>query len=316
MQNNRKGNKMKKIILDTDIGIDCDDAAAIGLLLQLEDEGKCFLEGITTSTTREGAVEAVRAIVQYYGKEKEIGRMGEPGIPCDNENTYARALKEHYGCCGNAGDAVEMLRRKLACTEERMTLIAIGPLSNVERLIRSGGDGYSELNGAELLKEKVDCLYIMGGSFKENYSPEGLIDKKELVREWNILQDIGAARYVARECTCPMVFCPYEAGIFVKTKMKTGKNPIWYAMKNFVECTKCGTGSEYEYERESWDPVTCLAALEDFNPYFTLSDRGIVTVSEDGETKFHIDDGGTARFLLVKGNYEKLSQRINSLIRD
>ena len=45
---------MKKIILDTDIGIDCDDAAAIGMLLQLEEEGKCFVEGITTCTTREG----------------------------------------------------------------------------------------------------------------------------------------------------------------------------------------------------------------------------------------------------------------------
>ena len=76
---------MKRIILDTDIGIDCDDAAAIGMLLQLEEEGKCFVEGITTCTTREGAVETVRAIIRYYGKDKEIGAMREPGIPCDKE---------------------------------------------------------------------------------------------------------------------------------------------------------------------------------------------------------------------------------------
>lgn len=305
---------MKKIILDTDIGIDCDDAAAIGLLLQMEDEGKCYLEGITTSTTREGAVETVRAIVRYYGKEKEIGHMRKPGIPCDNENTYAKALKERYGCSGNAEDAVDMLRRKLARAEEKVTLIAIGPLSNVERLIKSGRDRYSDLGGADLLKEKVDCLYIMGGSFKENYFPEGIIDEEEIVKEWNILQDIEAARYVAEKCTCPMIFCPYEAGIYVKTKMKTGKNPIWYAMKSFAEYAK--SGDKNEYTRESWDPVTCLVALEDCGLYFDFSDRGKITVSDNGETVFQKEDGGMARFLLVKGNYEKLSQRINSLIKD
>lgn len=305
---------MKRIILDTDIGIDCDDAAAIGLLLQLEEEGKCFLEGITTCTTREGAVEAVRAIVEYYGKDKEIGYMREPGILCDKENVYAKALKERYECRGNAEDAVEMMRRRLSRAKEKITLIAIGPLSNMERLLKSGGDIYSDLNGQELLREKADCLYIMGGSFKENYSPEGMINEKEVVREWNILQDIEAARHVIEECTCPVVLCPFEAGIYVKTEMRTGENPVWYAMKSFADYEKCGT--ENGFTRESWDPVTCLAALEDCSPYFDLSDEGRITVSEDGETVFHKEEGGMARFLIVKGNYEMLSQRINSLLRD
>ncbi len=305
---------MKKIILDTDIGIDCDDAAAIGMLLQMEEEGKCFVEGITTCTTREGAVETVRAITRYYGKDKEIGAMREPGIPCDKENAYAKALKEHYGCSGDALDAVEMLRRRLAQAKEKLTLIAIGPLTNIARLLKSGGDMYSELGGAELLRKKADCLYIMGGSFKENYSPEGIMEQKEVIREWNILQDIDSARYVLEECTCPMVLCPFEAGIYVKTRLREGINPVWYAMKAFADYEKCGI--ENGYERESWDPVTCLAALQDCSPYFDLSDGGKITVSEDGETVFHREEKGIARFLIVKGNYDGLAERINSLIRD
>ena len=305
---------MKRIILDTDIGIDCDDAAAIGMLLQLEEEGKCFVEGITTSTTREGAVEAVRAIAQYYGKDKEIGSMREPGIFCDKENVYAKALKEHYGCSGDAQDAVEMLRRKLAQAKEKLTLIAIGPLTNIARLIKSEGDIYSNLNGAELLRKKADCLYIMGGSFKENYAPQGIAEEKEIIREWNILQDIESARYVMEKCTCPMVLCPFEAGNYVKTEMRAGENPVWYAMKTFADYEKCECGNGFT--RESWDPVTCLAALEDCSAYFDLSDEGRITVSEDGETVFHPEEKGTARFLIVKGNYDGLAERINSLVRD
>lgn len=308
----RKG--MKRIILDTDIGIDCDDAAAIGMLLQLEEEGKCFVEGITTSTTREGAVEAVRAIAQYYGKDKEIGSMREPGIFCDKENVYAKALKEHYGCSGDAQDAVEMLRRKLAQAKEKLTLIAIGPLTNIARLIKSEGDIYSDLNGTELLRKKADCLYIMGGSFKENYAPQGIAEEKEIIREWNILQDIESARYVMEKCTCPMVLCPFEAGNYVKTEMRAGENPVWYAMKTFADYEKCECGNGFT--RESWDPVTCLAALEDCSAYFDLSDEGRITVSEDGETVFHPEEKGTARFLIVKGNYDGLAERINSLVRD
>ena len=311
---NHRRKDMKRIILDTDIGIDCDDAAAIGMLLQLEEEGKCFVEGITTSTTREGAVEAVRAIAQYYGKDKEIGSMRKPGIFCDKENVYAKALKEHYGCSGDALDAVEMLRRKLAQAKEKLTLIAIGPLTNIARLLKSGGDIYSNLSGAELLRKKADCLYIMGGSFKENYAPQGIVEEKEVIREWNILQDIGSARYVMDNCTCPMVLCPFEAGIYVKTEMRAGENPVWYAMKTFADYEKCESGNGFT--RESWDPVTCLAALEDCSAYFDLSDGGRITVAEDGETVFHRTEKGTARFLIVKGNYDGLAQRINSLVRD
>lgn len=304
---------MKRIILDTDIGIDCDDAAAIGLLLQLEEEGRCVLEGITTCTTREGAVEAVRAILGYYGKEKEIGCMREPGIPCDTENAYAKALKDRYGKAGNAVDAVEMLRRRLAWSEEKITLIAIGPLVNMERLFKSGADKNSAFDGLELVREKVDCMYIMGGSFVENYAA-GLSDEKEVIREWNIIQNVEAAKYVIEQCPCPVVMCPYEAGKFVKTDMKIGENPIWYAMKSFADYMQCGT--ENGFSRESWDPVTCLVAVEDYSGYFNLSDGGEITVLKDGKTVFHKQDGGTARFLLVKGNFEKLSRRINSLIRD
>ena len=52
---------MKRIILDTDIGVDCDDAVALAMLIGFAKSGHCSIEAITTSTTRRGAVASVRA---------------------------------------------------------------------------------------------------------------------------------------------------------------------------------------------------------------------------------------------------------------
>lgn len=304
---------MKKVILDTDIGVDCDDAAAIALLLEMESKGACRLECVTTSTTREGAAEAVRAILDYYGVCREIGKMTAPVLPCDATNAYAKAMKDRYGCEVPPIDSVSLLRRQLDRAEDKIRLIAIGPLSNMAGLLKSEGDAISALSGRELVNDKVDCLYIMGGSFSQNY-PEEHGKGEGALREWNIVQDIASAQYVSENCPCSMVFCPHEAGSRVFTHMRTGNNPVWYAMDSFARYMDYAT--ESGFQRESWDPVTCLAALEDPEPYFSLSDPGTVSVACDGETVHRVNSFGKTRFLRVKGYFEELESRINSLIRD
>lgn len=304
---------MREIILDTDIGVDCDDAAALALLLELEEQHVCRMRCITTSTTREGAAEAVQAILDYYGVKKEIGKMKTPVLACDAVNAYARAMKEKYKSMGTQMDAVELLRRTLAETEEKVVLIAVGPLSNIANLLRSRGDAVSPLAGGELVEKNVECLYIMGGSFVENYASCEL-DEGTVMQEWNIVQDIESAQYVMEHCPCEMVLCPHEAGSRVFTRMRKGSNPVWYAMQNFAE--SMNNAVEPDFQRESWDPVTCLVALQDCSRYFAFSDYGTVTVESDGTTVFHGELPGKSRFLKVKGNYEELSCRINSMIRD
>lgn len=77
-------------------------------------------------------------------------------------------------------------------------------------------------------------------------------------------------------CPCEMVMCPFEIGNRVFTNMREGNNPVWYAMRCFAG--ERITSKKQLFRRESWDPVTCLAALQDCSQYFSLSDRGIVTV--------------------------------------
>ena len=124
----------KQIIFDTDIGMDCDDAAALGILLNAHKRGECEILAITASTGRDGATATVNAICDYYGVNGiPVGRMKRM-LQCDGVNNYARAVMEKYGTEDVETDAVPLLRKTLAGAAGKVSVIAVGPLSNLEEL--------------------------------------------------------------------------------------------------------------------------------------------------------------------------------------
>lgn len=299
---------MKRIILDTDIGVDCDDAVALALMLKAEIAGKVDLLGVTASTTRRGAVATINAICRYYGKNKPVG-VAERKIPCDDMNAYAAACESAYGESDQAGSAVKLMRKLLAGSPEKVTLVAIGPLVNVADLLRSEADEYSSLCGARLVEEKVEEVVIMGGCFAVN--------RCEVNPEWNILQDIPSAQYVVQNLRRPVVYSPHEVGGLVFTHKGDGDNPVWYAMQTFAENN--GDDLTQPIKRQSWDPITCMYTFCDLSEWLALSDPGTVTVTDSGITEFRGGDGN-ARVLMLKGNdpenYVTLGEYIDNLMQD
>lgn len=65
---------MKKFILDTDMGVDCDDAVALALLINYKKAGACDILGVTASSTREGATATIRTIAIITRKIFRSGR--------------------------------------------------------------------------------------------------------------------------------------------------------------------------------------------------------------------------------------------------
>ena len=105
---------MKKIILDTDFGIDCDDAVALAMLINLQKKGECRIAAVTLSTSRKGAAAGVRAIFEYYGAQPpEIGKYGGSPLPADRKNVYSEYLAEKFGCDDASEDATEVLKKCL-----------------------------------------------------------------------------------------------------------------------------------------------------------------------------------------------------------
>lgn len=297
-----KTKEAKQIIFDTDIGMDCDDAAALGILLNAHKRGECEILAITASTGRDGATATVNAICDYYGVNGiPVGRMKRM-LQCDGVNNYARAVMEKYGTEDVETDAVPLFRKTLAEAAGKVSVIAVGPLSNLEELLKSKSDEFSPLCGAELVKQKVDKLYVMIGSFPQNFGGKRF-------REWNLLQDVPAARYVIENWCTKKVYLPHEIGAAVFTEMGQNENPVWYSMKNFAIAN--GVDISNGYRRESWDPVTCMIALNENNPLFIYSPEGTVTVDGDCVTLFEEKTGGLDKYLSVNSDLKGIEKLLN-----
>jgi len=68
--------KMRKIILDTDMGSDCDDAGALSVLHRLADEKKAEILAVTYCSTEIHGAVALKAINSWFGRgDILVGRM-------------------------------------------------------------------------------------------------------------------------------------------------------------------------------------------------------------------------------------------------
>lgn len=171
----------EKVILDTDIGNDIDDAVCLAYLLSQPD---CELLGITTvsggSVTRAMMASVLckvagKDIPIFPGTEKPLlVRQNQPAP------TQAKALENWaYERVYPKNQAIEFMRDSIRKNPGEVTLLAIGPLTNIALLFSTDPEIPS------LLKQ----LVLMGGVFT-NCIP-GLPHA-----EWNILCDPHAAAIV------------------------------------------------------------------------------------------------------------------------
>jgi inosine-uridine nucleoside N-ribohydrolase len=123
-----------KLLLDTDIGSDIDDAIALAYLLS---QPRCDLLGVTTVTGRpEQRAEMVSAICRAAGRDDVPihAGCGEAMLVEMRQKTVPQA--EALGEWDRQRDfapatAVEFLRRTIRANAGEVTLLTIGPLTNV-----------------------------------------------------------------------------------------------------------------------------------------------------------------------------------------
>lgn len=170
-----------KLLLDTDIGTDIDDAVCLAYLLA---NPKCELLGITTSTG-----EAVKrammasAICRHAGKDIPIF----PGA--DNP----MFIKQNQLVCQQAemlyrwdhqtnfpqGEAIEFLRYTIRKHPGEITLLTIGPLTNIGLLFLVDPEIPSLLKGLVMM-----CGYFFGKIPDQDFL------------EWNAIGDYHASSIV------------------------------------------------------------------------------------------------------------------------
>lgn len=166
----------KKVLLDTDIGSDIDDAVCLAYLLAKD---KCDLLGITTVTgePKKRAMLA-SAICKNAGKDIPI-LPGSPDPlliePKQKNAPQAQELEEwNHETDFPEGKHIEFMRRTVKKNPKEITLLTIGPLTNVALLFRTDPE----------ILELLDKIVMMCGSFRADKS------------EWNAINDPHAASIV------------------------------------------------------------------------------------------------------------------------
>lgn len=123
----------RKVILDTDIGSDIDDAVCLAYLLAQPD---CELLGITT-VTGEGAKRAEMASVlcNIAGKNVPIYIGAEQPMLVEQRQPHAPQAAALEGWAHRKdfprGEAVEFLRRTIRQHPGEVDLLTVGPLTNI-----------------------------------------------------------------------------------------------------------------------------------------------------------------------------------------
>lgn len=269
-----------KVLFDTDIGSDIDDAVALAYLLA---NPRCELLGITTVTGEphkraEMASALCRVAGQpdipiFPGADQPLAiAQRQPEVP-----QYAALRDRPRRTTFPRGEAVEFMRRTIRAHPGEVTLLAVGPLTNVALLFRVD----PEIPG--LLKE----LVLMCGQFGEKPVQWGN-------KEWNAMLDPEATAIVFK--SAPPNLRSYGLDVTLQVVM-----PAEEVAQRFNRDPRLQLVLEFalvwfEKQKQMYfhDP---LAAVSIFERNVCAMERGETTVElrdgdDKGRTRWRRDPGG------------------------
>lgn len=301
----RAGAEPVRLILDTDIGNDVDDALALAMIHAFETRADVRLLAVTITKDNRYAAPFVDLVNTFYGrpdipigvvhngKTKDDAAMLTVPVEERNANgqpTYPHRLKDGT----QAEDAVELLTRVLSSQPDQSVSIAqIGFSTNLIRLLDSPG-------GRELVKRKVKVLCLMAGNFNK---PQP---------EYNVYTDPQSAKALFEKWPTPMIFSGFEIGLQItfpfeaieKDFSYVPHHPIAEAYRLYVKKSE---------DHPNWDSTAVLEAIQPDRDYFDLSAPGRVSLGPNNTTTFTRDPNGNARYLIIKPDQVS---RVRQLIAD
>ena len=292
-----------KVIFETDLGNDTDDAIAIDLLHTYVETGKA--EILAMNMSKKGLLPAEFADVcnTFYGRgDIPLGVIAGTSHDEDAPNDYCRRALDSVKFERTIKDYTKLpaaykLSRKILASQpdSSVTFISVGFSTNLAALLDSPADEFSPLTGRELVRQKVRFLSIMAGDFTGLHGPE-----------CNVVHDIPACKKVFEEWPTDIVVSPWELG----SRVKFGADHIgsleWYLRYPAPEKYSHPVAVAYRryakmpYDRPMWDPTSTIFGVEGALDFFTLGERGMVTIDDEGYSSFKADPNGRHRILSLE----------------
>ena len=292
----------EKIIIDTDIGDDIDDAFAVALALSSPQ-----LQVLGFSADFGDTVTRAKMLDRMLG---EMGHSDIPvamGTPVDvNRNAFTQRRYAEGGVFARASHpaSVDFVLDQARKYPGQVTLVAIGPLANVGAMIDRDPAAF------RLLKRVV----IMGGSIRTLTDPYGVAAPIAPHPEWNIKNDIPGAQKLFASGV-PLSVMPLDST--ANLKLHEVARTALFAHGSMTTNILAGLYYEWSaYTRAAtpilYDPMTLASMLE---PSLCPTTPMHISVDDAGNTKetpgapnanvcLHSDDEAFLQFYVkrVTGN--------------
>src|SRR5882762_4933620 len=256
----------EKVIIDTDIGDDIDDAFAVALALR---SPELQILGITTTF---GDTETRAKVLDRF--LAEAGRPEIPvaaGVPTPPKGTFTqrRYAENNRFAKPSHPDAVTFLLDQIRRNPGQVTLLAIGPLMNVGAAIDNDPATF----------RKLKRVVIMGGSIKRGYGDLGFGPPQPPQPEWNILNDIPSAQKLFA-AGVPLYVMPLDA-----TQLKLDEVKRAFLFSQGTPLTDALTLLYHQWGQETptlFDPMTITFLV---NPNLCPVQPMHIRVDEKGFTR-------------------------------
>ncbi len=286
------------IAFESDLGNRIDAVLGVAMLNGFAVKGEARRIALAISRPSLPTAQLADALVGFYsgravGGFAMIGMPGMPEGPASSESSpAAAAILSKKGADGaplhtsnitrlldTADNAVLIRNVLLGQHDQNGAIVLAGPATGLARLLA--------LNGSRpQIVAKVKHLVVAAGSF-----PDGPADP-------GIKNDVAAARTLFAEWPGPLVAVGSEVGAALPFPGSSiDADMAWSPAHPVADAYRVFTPMPYDA------PASALAAmLYAVHPdqgYFKLSERGTISVLDDGRTRFTPGADGTHQYLMV-----------------
>lgn len=283
------------VIYDTDLGSSTDDLFGLEMLYRYHERGLCRLLGIVVDREGEECAAVADVMNTYFGHcDLPIG-LEQEGIDTPYVWIDYRHLADYATDDGSPmfdrthlppyPDGWQLYRRLLAAEPDHsVNIVSVGFVSCLAQLLESGADEYSPLTGAELVRQKVRCLYVQGGSFGDTLGT---------CYNFIVGPDFAHTFFRLWPRDVDIVFSPGEVGDAIEYVPDTVVADIdWTDIHPIKQVyLRCNTHTG----QMMWDPLAVINAVEG-DELFSLSERGTVSLTPAAQTVFTPSPDGNCRY--------------------
>lgn len=285
-----------KIIIDTDMHTDCDDAGAFAVLHALADKGECEILAAMCSTKDPYAAPTIDAINTYFNRpDIPIGIIKGKGVY--RYSKFTEKIAKEF--CNDfnpeqALDAVALYRNILEKQpDSSVVIVTVGYLTNIMNLLKLP-ESEGRLSGVDLIKKKVKSWVCMGGNFIGNPPKDDL-----KLGNVNFQYDASASYFAINNWPGKLVFagrevCSEPSGLAIGESLS--KVPLNNPVRRAYELYFDGKLRN----RHVADLVSVLYAVRGLRDYWDIQKQGYMDIKPDMTFEWKLEDNHKNQAYLLK----------------